>query len=51
MIPIGYCTQGGDDFQFVVAITYLENCMTVLYFFYFSGNLKNMVSVESNFIY
>ena len=31
MIAIGHCTQwgGGDEF-FVVAVAYLENCMTVL---------------------
>ena len=29
MIAIGHCTQGGDE-VFVVAVEYLENCMTVL---------------------
>ena len=29
MIAIGHCTQGGDE-VFVVAVAYLENCMTVL---------------------
>ena len=29
MIAIRHCTQGGDDLQFVVAVAYLENCMTV----------------------
>ena len=29
MIAIGHCTQGGDEFL-VVAVAYLENCMTVL---------------------
>ena len=28
MIAIGHCTQGGDE-PFVVAVAYLENCMTV----------------------
>ena len=29
MIAIGHCTQRGDEFV-LVAVAYLENCMTVL---------------------